>query len=108
MTGSRRDIASRMRAVLPTKWFGDITPILDTLLNGFGAGWEYIYQFQLYARQQTRLSTASALWLDLVALDFFGSRISRSAGQSDNALSVCPGTSLAEIRIRVLPDGTHL
>jgi|GEM_PF-3246499 len=23
-------------------------------------------------------------------------------------LSVCPGTSLAEIRIRVLPDGTHL
>ena len=85
MIGDRSDIASRLRAVLPTKWFGDTTPILDTILNGLGAGWEYIYQFQLYAEQQTRLTTASDLWLDLVAGDFFGGRVRRSTGQSDSA-----------------------
>jgi len=88
MIGDRRDIASRLRAVLPTKWFGDATPILDTILNGLGAGWEYVYQLQLYAKQQTRLNTASDLWLDLFAGDFFGSRVQRAAGQSDNAFRV--------------------
>ena len=85
MIGDQADIAGRLRSVLPPRWFGEITPVLDTLLSGIAAGWEYSHRLLRYARAQTRLATASGVWLDLIAWDFFDNKLSRTLGQSDDS-----------------------
>ncbi len=84
MIGDQVDIAGRLRSVLPSRWFGDTTPVLDTLLNAIAAGWAYSYQFLQYTRTQARLGTASGVWLDLIARDFFGNVLSRAPGETDD------------------------
>lgn len=85
MIGDQADIADRLRSVLPARWFGGTTPVLDTLLNGIAASWEYSYQVLQYVRAQTRISTASGVWLDLIGHDLFGKHQPRDIGQSDEA-----------------------
>ena len=77
---------ARLRAVLPTYWFPDSAPVLDGLLNGLAAGWAWSYQQLQYVKAQTRIATATDIWLDVIADDFFGNRLSRRPGQSDSAL----------------------
>jgi hypothetical protein len=84
MTGDLTDIASRLRSVLPSRWFADSAPVLDTLLNGIASGWEYMHRLLRYAQSQTRMATASGIWLDLAAQDFFGAHFCRTPGQSDD------------------------
>ncbi|WP_424139353.1 hypothetical protein [Roseomonas chloroacetimidivorans] len=78
-----------MFAVLPAGWFpptlGD-APVLRAVLSMAGRIGAWAYSFLDYTRQQMRIGTASGGWLDLVALDFFGARLRRRAGQSDAAL----------------------
>lgn len=97
-TGDQEDIARRMHRVLPAGWFPpslDDAPRLRAVLAMGGRLGAWCYDFLAYARQQTRLATASGGWLDLAALDFFGARLQRRAGQSDAAL-------LARIRAELL------
>ena len=35
--GSIADMLGRLKAVLPTRWFADETPVLDGVLSGFAA-----------------------------------------------------------------------
>jgi len=93
MLGDQNDMRARIKAVLPPQWFPDTTPILDGLLAGLGAGWAGLYSLLDYVKRQTRIATAADVFLDIVARDFFGSRIVRSAGQADNAF-----------RSRILPE----
>lgn len=81
-TGDLNDFRSRIKATLP-RWFADTPPILDALLSGLAAGWAFIYSLYLYAQLQTRIKTATEGWLDLIAGDFFGTRIARKPNQSD-------------------------
>ena len=74
---------ARLRAVLPVRWFPDSAPILDGLLSGLAVGWNFAYQQLQYVRAQTRILTASDIWLDIIARDYFGARLARHAGQSD-------------------------
>ena len=83
MNIDQKELVRRLKAVLPSRWFGEATPILDALLGGLAAGWEYLYILHQYARRQARLSTASDVWLDLIAEDYFGARVVRRPGQSD-------------------------
>lgn len=85
MIGSQADIALRLRSALPLRWFGDVTPILDTVLNGLAAGWEFLHELLQYTRLQARVSSASDVWLDIIAHDFFGIKVSRAPGQTDGA-----------------------
>jgi hypothetical protein len=85
MTGDQQDMLTRLRTVLPTRWFPDHAPVLDGLLNGLASGWGWAYQLLQYVKAQTRIATATDVWLDIVAHDFFGSRLSRRPGQSDTA-----------------------
>ena len=85
MVGDQADFVQRLRTVLPARWFGDVTPILDTVLNGLAAGWVFVHELLQYTRRQTRVSTASDVWLDLVARDFFGHTVTRMIGQTDPA-----------------------
>jgi hypothetical protein len=86
MIGDQTDFQRRLIAVLPTSWFPNSTPILNTLLGSLGAAWSLIYDLLRYVRSQTRITTASGIWLDLAAWDFFGWRLRRRQNESDNAL----------------------
>ncbi|MBS0558421.1 MAG: hypothetical protein JSR21_00020 [Proteobacteria bacterium] len=94
MTGDQSDIVYRLKAVLPAGWFADETPILDGLLSGFGWAWSWAYSLWSYTRQQTRIATASDVWLDIIANDFFGSMLTRRVGQDDDAFRLIIQTNL--------------
>jgi hypothetical protein len=76
MTGDQDDMLARIKATLPP-WFPDESPVLDALLSGFANVSAWIYGLIAYAKLQTRISTASDGWLDLIAYDFFGRRMTR-------------------------------
>ncbi len=75
----------RIRGVLPARWFTDTSPVLDGLLSGLAAGWAWIYGLLGFAVTQTRIATASGVWLDMIARDCFGARLSRRGAQGDDA-----------------------
>ncbi|MFC4526427.1 hypothetical protein [Dyella halodurans] len=96
MTGDQSDVFSRLKGMLPSRWFGtptDPVPLVDAVLTGLSTSLAFIYSLYLYAKQQTRISTATDGWLDMIAADFFGpAGLSRKTGQSDasyrNAIKV--------------------
>lgn len=82
-TGDQSDIKARISALIPSRWFGDSHPIVDALVMGGAYLLAGTYSMIMYVRNQTRISTASDGWLDLIAGDFFGTDLIRRAGQSD-------------------------
>jgi hypothetical protein len=85
MTGDQPDILSRLKQVLPLRWFPDDTPVLDTLLNGIAWAWAWIHDLLQYVVLQSRISTAENSWLDLISSDYFGLGLRRSVGENDSA-----------------------
>lgn len=87
VTGDLEDMIARQAAVLPPWWGapGTVPPILRLPLSMAASVGSWIYDLIGYARLQTRIKTATDGWLDLLALDFFGDRIKRRAGQGDEA-----------------------
>ena len=82
------DIAARLRALLPARWFADATPVLDGVLFGMAAGWAHLHGMIAYAARQTRIATASDGWLDRIAEDFFTHRVRRRAREDDATFSI--------------------
>ena len=85
MIGDPTDIQGRLKAVLPSRWFGDVSPVLDGVLAGLASAWATIYSLLTYAQLQTRVSTATDVWLDMAATDFFGADLPRRSNESDDA-----------------------
>jgi hypothetical protein len=85
MTGDASDVVRRLKAVLPARWFPDSAPLLEGLLAGLADAWAWLYSLLRYARQQTRIATATDGFLDLIAQDCFGGRLVRAGGQTDAA-----------------------
>lgn len=83
MTGDQDDMYARLTALLPPGWFGDENPVLDGMLHGFAQALAWAFTLYLFAKMQTRIATATGGWLDMVALDFFGSGLTRYSGQTD-------------------------
>lgn len=88
MLGDPTDMLSRLRAALPARWFPDVAPLLDGLLSGLAQAGAATYGLVQYAHTQARIATATNLWLDLVAADFFGIRLQRRAGEADGPFRV--------------------
>lgn len=87
-TGDNADILTRLRAYLPSRWFGstsDSVPLLIAILNGFAFVLSEIYQLYGYAKQQTRIAWATGGWLDIIAFDFFGNGLPRKPSESDGS-----------------------
>ena len=92
-TGSVPDMVSRLRAVMPVSWFpitapdaaASATPILDALLSGIGQAWSFCYALMVFVRQQTRISTATGGFLDMICTDLFGNVLKRGVGEADAA-----------------------
>jgi hypothetical protein len=85
MTGDQCDMLARIKAVLPIRWFPDTTPVLNGTLTGLAWAWSWLYSALQYVQAQTRIATATDVWLDIIANDFFGNRLQRRVGQSDDA-----------------------
>lgn len=87
MIGDFDDIFQRLKAKLPTRWFGGVTdgmPLLDGVLTGIASLLSFVYTLYSYAKLQTRIMTATDGWLDMIAADFFGPNgLPRKTGQSD-------------------------
>jgi hypothetical protein len=85
MTGDQKDMLLRLRTALPTRWFADEAPVLTGLLSGLASAWSWAHDLLSYVTAQTRIATATDIWLDIIAQDYFGSRVTRRMGQSDDA-----------------------
>ena len=77
-------IITRLRAVLPARWFADETPVLDALLAGLADAWVRLHDLLDAARRQMRLRTAEGAFLDLAARDFMGLRLQRRRNEPDD------------------------
>jgi hypothetical protein len=83
MTGSLSDIVSRLWAVLPKRWFAEETPNLSAILRCIATPWAWFFSMTSYVIRQTRLGTATDMWLDFISFDFFGDGLGRKSNESD-------------------------
>ena len=84
-TGDINDIASRLGSLLPAGWFEDGAPVLNAILLGCAAPLAAIYSLGVYARAQTRIGTATDVFLDIISGDFFGLALRRRPLETDAA-----------------------
>jgi hypothetical protein len=71
-TGDQADFFARIKARMPSGWFGTDSPILDALLGGIASAFVAVYAAYQYLLAQTRLQTSTDGWLDISAADYFG------------------------------------
>lgn len=111
-TGDSQDILSRLKALIPPTWYGDDSLIRNAILTGCSTALAWCYSLYLYAKLQTRITTATGGWLDIAAYDFFGVNITRASGQSDDLFRSIIKTNLFRERgtrqaiINILEDLT--
>lgn len=111
MIGDVRDISGRLRAVLPGQWFQDNSPNLTALLACLATPWCWLYGQIQNVKQQARLASASDQWLDLIALDFFGTRLERREAELDDAYRARIQWAMLQsssTRLAVVAGMTHL
>ena len=84
-TGDVTDFGRRMRAMLPRGWWGDSSPIRDAVLAALGTDWAATYGQAVYAKQQTRIATATDTNLDAISGDLLGTGLPRLIGETDTA-----------------------
>lgn len=83
-TGDQNDISNRLQQLTPHGWFvPGLAPLRDALMQGVAKTLAFVFSLLAYVRQQTRISTATDGFLDMIAGDFFGAGLPRAAGQSD-------------------------
>jgi len=87
MTGDTSDILSRLKMVLPARWFGDVTPNLDAVLTGLANAWSGLYGLLTAVKTMTRIATATGIFLDIASTDYFGIFLPRRPGEADSAFS---------------------
>jgi len=85
--GDQSDIAGRLSSILPPSWFPAGSANETALLQGPAAVLSWCYSLIVAAKTQIRIATASGMFLDLMAFDFFGRAFMRRPGQSDASLS---------------------
>jgi len=85
-TGDQNDIQSRLQQLLPIGWFDDgLVPVRDAVLAGAANALAFAYSLLAYVRLQTRISTATDAFLDMISGDFLGDGLPRKANQTDSS-----------------------
>lgn len=88
MIGDETDMLGRLKQVLPSRWFPDISPNLDSVLSGIAWAWAWCYELLQTAKAQTRIGTAQGIWLDLISADYFGTMLQRRPLEFDSDYSL--------------------
>jgi len=95
MVGDQADMVGRLKAALPPTWFPNTapgaatnSPVLDGILAGVASVWVWVYAFLQFAKSQTRIATASGVFLDMIAADFFGAFLARRNAETDTAFRI--------------------
>jgi hypothetical protein len=94
MTGDQSDMLSRIKAVLPTGWFPSSTPVLDGVLSGPAYMMAWLYSMLQFVILQSRRLTATGVYLDMIAVDFFGTFIKRRVNETDANFNIRIGKEL--------------
>lgn len=86
MIGDQTDMLGRLQRLMPNGWFQvGLVPIRDGLLTGIANAFAFIFSLIAYVRLQTRIATATDGFLDIIAFDFFGDKLTRITAQSDDS-----------------------
>ncbi len=88
MVGDTSDILSRLKTVLPGRWFSDTAPVLDALLTGLASVWSSLYGLLGEVQAQTRIASAKGIFLDIASADYLGGSLPRRPGENDQGYSV--------------------
>jgi len=83
MIGDPPDMARRLQSVMPFGWFGDTAVTLQGLLESIGTAWSLAYRLIQFVIQQTRILTASGVFIDAFSLDFFAGDLPRRVLEGD-------------------------
>jgi hypothetical protein len=106
------NLLARLKAVLPARWFSDSSPVLDAVLTGVASAWVEVFSLLDGTDAQKRIGTASGIFLDIAALDYFGDALTRRVAEVDVAYAariqrnlVRPRATRASV-VQVLQDLT--
>lgn len=94
--GGSANVLKRIWRVLPKGWFQWGAPNRDAILGGLSDSASWCYGLVQYARQQTRLSSANGIWLDIFAYDFLGRTLVRNGLIDDSFRALIRSTVLQE------------
>jgi hypothetical protein len=81
--GDATDMLARIKRVVPSRWFAYVAPLRDAVLGGLADQLSWSYSLIAFAKLQTRISTATGFFLDLIAFDYFGRLIRRRVAEMD-------------------------
>jgi hypothetical protein len=96
LPGKSEDILARVKRLIPGRWFAWVAPIRDALLGGLADQAARCYSLITYARQQSRLATATGPWLDVLCFDFLRRELLRGARDDDTFRTIIQATILQE------------
>src|SRR5579871_1851570 len=96
MIGDTNNIRDRVRKLLPARWFKWGAPYRDAVIGGLSDLGSWCYGWVVYARLQSRLATATDLWLDVWSLDFLGRNLLRNGATDDAYRALIKATILKE------------
>jgi hypothetical protein len=82
-TGDSNDILTRVKMLIPFRWFAWVAPLRDAVLGGLSDSTAWCYSWIVYARQQSRIATSTGPFLDLISYDFLARHLPR--GQMNDA-----------------------
>jgi hypothetical protein len=102
---------NRIKSVLPARWFGDTTPVLDALLSGLAWASSGLYTQLAFVETQSRLASATGIFLDIASTDYFGPALPRRTGETDSVFSqrlranlIAPRATRAGIALALLNE----
>lgn len=83
MDGTIDDFKAALRDNQPRGWYPDDAPVLDGVLAGLADPLSFLYGQLDYVSRQTRIATASGVFLDMISAEFFGAKLPRKPGEPD-------------------------
>ena len=95
-TGDTNDILSRVKRLIPNRWFAWTAPYRDAIMGGVSDLAAWCYQWILYARSQSRLATANGVFLDIYSFDFLRYNIKRNGANDATFRALAQSTILQE------------
>lgn len=94
--GDSKNILLRVLGVLPRRWFKWGASYRDALAGGLSDLGAWCYNWIGYARLQTRLATATGVWLDIFCYDFLARNLLRNGAIDSSFRTLIQATILKE------------